>query len=147
MSVDAQGSIGWQVGDYFQLIGLVGEKTLGRFPVDFFPLKGLLGGDRFPHQAFDAFQVLWGEGTGNVEIVIKSVLGWGANAHFCFGKQLEHCVGHNVGRRMPHPMSQCLNCIGVEWVLSSMIQHSEILCPVVNVDCLTFKLWPPTGPI
>ncbi len=65
------------------------------------PLEGLILGDYLRHPGLDLFQVLGGEGLGDLEVVVEAVLDRRADGEGGAGEQVEHRLRHHVGRRVP----------------------------------------------
>ena len=86
MAVDGDYRIFGEAFDKFDLVGLVGEHGLGISAIQILLLEGKSAFDGLLHQLLNLFQVLWGERTRNVEVVVKAILGGRADAHFGFGK-------------------------------------------------------------
>ena len=86
MAVDGDYRIFGKAFDKFDLVGLVGEHGLGISATQILLLEGKSAFDGLLHQLLNLFQVLWGERTRNVEVVVKAILGGRADAHFGFGK-------------------------------------------------------------
>ena len=82
--------------DELQLIGLVGLQLLRLLHRQRKPFDGeILLGDG-GHFGLQLFQVLRGEGGGNVEIVVEAVLDGGADGELRFGEQVLHRLRQNV---------------------------------------------------
>ena len=113
--------------DEFQLVWLVREQVLSLMPAQFLALEGKSARHCFPHQALDSLQVFWGEGAGNVEVVVEAVLGRGADAHLGLGEQLQHRVGHDVGRRVAHGVAVGVGFADVGVVEGAVVQHDSFL--------------------
>ncbi len=62
--------------------------------------RKVLGDDRL-HAGRDLLQILVHQLTGEVEVVIESILNRRPDRNLGAGKHLEHCLGHDVGHRVP----------------------------------------------
>ncbi len=86
-----------QTIDQFQLVGLVFKDLAGLVSADLAINEGFLRLDQLLHAVFDDFQILRGEASGEIEIVIKAVFNSWSDGDLRFGEQLQHRFCHRMG--------------------------------------------------
>ena len=74
--------------DNLQFIWLVREQRLSFLPFQFLSNERFPGVDGLVHKGLNLYEVIGREGARHIEVVIETVLGRRADAHFRFGKQL-----------------------------------------------------------
>ncbi len=81
-----------------QLEGVVGEELPSLLLGDLPALEGEVLLHHLAHLGFDALEIFWGEGLGNVEIVIEALVDGRPESDAGGGDQLPHSRGQHVGR-------------------------------------------------
>ena len=121
--VDGQGLCFGQAFDYLLLVGLSREQRPRFLITNLLPNKRMVIADGLEHKLLDLLQVLGGEGSRYVKVVVKAVLrGW-SDSEFGLWKQFQDRVGHHVGRRMAHPVAKGPLGSGVLSLESTVVQH------------------------
>ena len=82
--------------DYLQLEGLVSEHVPGLGAGNLGALEWEVCSDGLGHLLLDDRQVIVGEGSGKLEIVIEAVLGGRPDGELGLGKDGAHGLGHDV---------------------------------------------------
>jgi hypothetical protein len=95
---------GGEALDQLHLVGLValpeeGERLVA---IELAALEGEVGRDDVLHPALDLGQVVEGQATGEVEVVVEPVLDRRADAELGLGEHLLDGLGHDVGRGVAH---------------------------------------------
>ena len=89
--------------EQLELEALVLEAFMRLLATDHRPLElEVLGYDRL-HAGGDLLKILVHQLPGQVKVIVESILNRRPDRNLGAGKHLEHCLGHDVGHRVPDP--------------------------------------------
>ena len=86
--------------DQLQLVRLIGKNFLCLICRNNRLLKLMLALDDLSHPLFDLFQIFGREITWQIEVIIKTIFHRRADRDLAVGEHLEHCLRHDMRRRM-----------------------------------------------
>jgi len=84
-----------------QLVRLVSEQAAGLLPGDFPAHERMPRLDALDHEVRDLAQVVFGQRTGQLKVVVEAILDGWANAQFRTWEEFQHRLRHDVGGRVP----------------------------------------------
>ncbi len=92
----------FQAGNKLQLVGLVGEQAARLVGRDRLAHESVFAGDDLAHPLLDLGQVLGGQGTRQIEVVVEAVGDGRPDSELGLaGEHLHHRLGHHVRGGVP----------------------------------------------